>query len=57
MNKQTTTATTENNSLLWDMLTDDQKAEVLAINAAAIYNNGKARIAAGEAAGLAIKEG
>lgn len=54
--KESTTATTENNSLLWDMLTDEQKAEVLAINAAAIYNNEKARIAAGEPAGLAIKE-
>lgn len=54
--KENTIATTENGAMLWDMLTDEQKAEVLAINAAAKDNNEKARIAAGEAAGLAIKE-
>ena len=54
--KENTIATTESDAILWDMLTDEQKAEIVAINAAAKDNNEKARIAAGEPAGLAIKE-
>lgn len=55
MNENTIVAT-ESGAVLWDMLTDEQKAEVLVINAAAKDNKEKARIAAGEAEGLAIEE-
>ena len=54
--KENTITSTESGAMLWDMLTDEQKAEVLAINAAAKDKNEKARIAAGEPAGLAIEE-
>ena len=53
---ENTIKTTESAAMLWDMLTDEQKAEILAIYAAAKDNNEKARIAAGEPAGLAVKE-
>lgn len=45
-----------NSGKLWDVLSDDQKAEVLLVNAVAQNDNEKARIAAGEPAGLTIEE-
>ena len=53
---ENTIVTEEGTAVLWDMLTDEQKAAILAINAAAQDNKEKARIAAGEPAGLAVKE-
>ena len=46
------TYTTTANSVI----SDDQKAEVLLVNAVTKYNNEKARIVAGEPAGLTIEE-
>lgn len=51
-----TNTTTANSELLWNVISDDQKAEVLLVNAVAKNNNEKARIAAGEPAGLTIEE-
>ena len=51
-----TNTTTASNEMLWNMISDDQKAEVLLVNAVAKSNIEKARITAGEPAGLTIEE-